>query len=93
VAVDVEAVMLWDREDLNPNLRLIAVPPSSAQEQGSDAATEAAHEELTPATVEQIRALAREHPAMTSREISVKLSLRVPMTKIAAHVAVARRKK
>jgi hypothetical protein len=92
IAVRTDTVELWDRSDLQSNLRLVAVPPPSIPLEGNGTAAVAAQEELPPQTVEQIRALAREHSDMSSREISERLSLRVPMSKIAAHVAVARRK-
>lgn len=92
IAVHTDVVEMWDARPLSAELRTIAVPPPATPLEGNGTGAKAAQEELPPETVEKIRALAREHPEITSRQISAKLSLRVPMAKVAAHVAVARRK-
>jgi hypothetical protein len=93
VAVHTDVVEMWDQDDLKSNLRLVAVPPPPVSSEASGLVAAVAQDELPPETVRQIRELAQQNPDMKSSEISEKLSLRVPMAKIAAHVAVARRKK
>jgi hypothetical protein len=92
VAVYTDKAVVWSKADLSADLRMIAIPPPSADRQirEEEACSTVTSDELTTETIEQIHALARE--GKNSREISEKLSLKLPLAKIAAQVAVARRK-
>jgi hypothetical protein len=91
IAVPTDKAVLWRKADLSADLRTVAIPPPSADHQVREEACDPVElVELSSDTVAQIHALARE--GLNSRQISEKLSLKLPIGKIAAHVAVARRK-
>ncbi len=93
IAVDTDKAVLWSKNDLTSDLRNVAIPPSSVQERVADESQNGVSNdimELTPETIEQIHKLAR--LGLNSREISEKLSLKLPMPRITAQVALARRK-
>jgi hypothetical protein len=92
IAVHTDRAILWNKADLSADLREIAVsPPSADRKVRKESECEASDaEELTPETIGLIHELAQE--GRNSREISERLSLKLPQATIAAHVAVARRK-
>lgn len=91
LAVDTDNAVIWSKPDLAIDLRHLAVPPLA--EEATSSMVKPAEEIATePTTVELIRQLARENPSMTAREIGQRLSLHLPLTQVAAHMAVARRK-
>lgn len=91
IAVDTDAVRVWSGKGLTIELRQIAIPPCDGDE--CLVASMVAEPQVEESTVDQIRELARQNPAMTAREISQRLSLQLPFQQVVAHVAVARRTK
>lgn len=90
-AVDTDRVVLWDKRDLIVDLRQIVLPPLEAYEASSE--TQALMEcPLEESSIEVIRRMARDNRQMTAREISQRLSLKLPLRQIAAYMAVARRR-
>jgi hypothetical protein len=90
IAVNTDEAVFWTRADLSPDLRRVPVPPSTAQVPETDQSPDVPETELTPSTIEEIRKLARK--GLNAQQISEKLSLKLPIPKVAAQVAVARRR-
>lgn len=91
LAVDTNRVVIWDKDDLIPDLRRLAIPPRGEAVSTANL-SEVTECELELSTIDMIRQLAREDSRLTARDIIQRLSLQLPLKQVVAQVAVARRK-
>jgi hypothetical protein len=91
LAVATDTTQIWDRREIPANLRLLPIPSLATQEDEGRPVATGGEDELSPETAKLIRDFAREHPDLSSLEISARLSLNLPMKRVIAQVAVGRR--
>jgi len=90
LAVDTDRAVLWGKADVKHELRQLAIPPRDEEPIVKALISEVCG--LESSTIDMIRQLAREDRSLTARQISQRLSLQLPVTQVAAHMAIARRK-